>query len=341
MESPGASVLEIDDPAWTEFVVSHPASTVFHTPEWASVIADCYGFRTFAIVVYRDGKILSGCPVVEIRAPLGGRRWVSLPFTDECPLLTLEDTGDAVVKALSRLAHARNVTDFEIRSCLSASDGVYPLFRGYRHVVRLPTQPEDLHLRKSYRNLRNKAKREGVTIRRGVSTEDMDGFYRLHVMTRRRHGVPVQPKRFFDLIGRRLIEPGLGFILTAEYEGSAAAASIFLSHKDTLVTKYAASNPSVRDIGAGHLLDWVSLDSACREGYRLMDWGRTDVEAEGLRSYKLGWGAEEERLFYTHIARRQPRESRLRLGAAAQAVIRRSPEWMCRMLGELFYRGAA
>ncbi len=341
MEPSGASVLEIHDPAWTEFVISHPASTVFHTPEWASVVADSYGFRAFVVVVRQSGKVVSGCPLVEVRGPLGSRRWISLPFTDQCPLLMLEDAGEATVEALAVLARSGRVADLELRSALPASDGVYPVFRGYRHLIRLPLDPDELHIRKSYRNLRNKARREGVTIHRGASAEDLDGFYRLHVMTRRRHGVPVQPRRFFDLIGRGFLESGQGFILTAKYEGRAAAASLFLTHKETLVTKYAASDPSMRDIGAGHLLDWTSLDEACRDGFRVMDWGRTDADAGGLRTYKLGWGAEEERLYYTHVRARPPREHDPGPGTAAQALIQRSPEWVCRMLGELLYRWAA
>jgi lipid II:glycine glycyltransferase (peptidoglycan interpeptide bridge formation enzyme) len=246
-----------------------------------------------------------------------------------------------MLRPLVGIAHDKRVADLEIRSDMPAGEGIFPLQRGYHHHILLPSDPDDLHVRKSYRHLRNKARTAGVAVRRGESRQDVDTFYRLHAMTRRRHGVPVQPKRFFDLIARRLVETGNGFVLIAEYQGRPAAAGLFLSHKDTLVTKFAASDPAMRDVGAGHLVDWTSLDSACRNGYRVVDWGRTDSDAEGLRSYKLGWGAVETELVYTHLCRRPPQASAPHVNAAARSVIQHSPEWVCRMLGELLYRGAA
>lgn len=341
MKATGATIVEIDDPSWTEFVATHPHSTVFHTQAWVSVVADCYGFRSFAVVVQRGGEIVAGCPVVEVRRPFGGRRWVSLPFTDECRFLAREGVESSVIGTLAELADAEGVADLEIRSSLASDEGAFPVRRGFHHRIPLPENPDDLHVRKSYRHLRNRARREGITVRRGESRQDVDDFYRLHVMTRRRHGVPVQPKRFFDLIAGRLVEAGDGFVLIAEDQGRPAAAGLFLSHKDTLVTKFAASDPTMRDTGAGHLLDWTSLDAACRHGYRFMDWGRTDLEADGLRTYKLGWGAIETDLVYTHLGQRSPDATGPRVGTAAKAVIRHSPEWVCRLLGELLYRGAA
>ncbi len=341
MSIPVATIVEIDDPSWIEFVASHAESTVFHTQAWVSVVADCYGFRPFAIVMRHGGEVVAGCPVVEVRSLFGARRWVSLPFTDECHFLVREGSEGSVLEPLVELARVEHVADLEIRSSLTSDEGAFPVRRGYHHRIPLPDDPGDLHVRKSYRHLRNKARREGIAVRRGESRQDVDEFYRLHVMTRRRHGVPVQPKRFFDLIARRLVETGNGFVLIAEDQGRPAAASLFLSHKDTLVTKFAASNPTMRDTGAGHLLDWTSLDAACRAGYRFMDWGRTDLEAEGLRSYKVGWGAVETDLVYTHLCRRPPDATGPQVGSAAKGVIRHSPEWVCRLLGELLYRGAA
>ena len=60
-----------------------------------------------------------------------------------------------------------------------------------------------------------------------------------------------------------------------------------------------------------------------------------------LRRFKSGWGAREEPLAYTWIGN-APRPGGSRPFEAALAVlIRNSSPWVCRAMGELFYRYAA
>ncbi|HEV3362594.1 MAG TPA: GNAT family N-acetyltransferase, partial [Acidimicrobiia bacterium] len=60
------------------------------------------------------------------------------------------------------------------------------------------------------RNIR-RAERDGVQVHHARGRADVDRvFYSLHVRTRRRQGVPVQPRRFFSLLAG-LLETGLGF----------------------------------------------------------------------------------------------------------------------------------
>jgi hypothetical protein len=73
-----------------------------------------------------------------------------------------------------------------------------------------------------------------------------------------------------------------------------------------------------------------------------MDFGRTDLEGgDGLRYYKRGWGAVETPLVYTHISRTPPSGSSLSVGNLPKRMIRSSPPWVCRALGEVLYRWSA
>jgi hypothetical protein len=74
---------------------------------------------------------------------------------------------------------------------------------------------------------------------------------------------------------------------------------------------------------------------------RVLDWGRTDFANAGLREFKSGWGAREELLSYSVIADQPPLPASGRIGQAMAPVIRRSPRWVCRALGEVLYRFAA
>jgi hypothetical protein len=100
----------IDDSSWTEFVSAHPAATAFHLPAWASLIADCYGYEAFALSVRDDSsELIAGLPVIAVRSPLGARRWVSLPFTDHCPMLVRDGVERAMPPNSKCVARWRRV----------------------------------------------------------------------------------------------------------------------------------------------------------------------------------------------------------------------------------------
>ena len=70
-----------------------------------------------------------------------------------------------------------------------------------------------------------------------------------------------------------------------------------------------------------------------------------DADADGLRSFKRGWGAQETPLVYSAVGDVRP----VTLAPSApsipsrvlRTVISRSPEWVCRLTGEVLYRYAA
>jgi CelD/BcsL family acetyltransferase involved in cellulose biosynthesis len=338
------ATLQIDDPRWLELVLSHEKASPFHLPAWTKVIAECYGFKTLLLAVEDpNGELVGGMPVIAVRSPLGSTRWISLPYSDSCPPLLkagveLSDLASALREHIS----ASPVSEFEIRCALPAEPGVYPVEVGYHHTMSVARDVADLHPRKSQRENRNRAVRLGVEIVRGTEWDDLETFYRLHTLTRRRHGVPVQPIRLFRLIWDRLISAGHGWVLSAVYEGQVVVAGVYLSHNGTLVAKYHASDPGAPcDIGAGHLIEWRSMVIACEEGYHTLDVGRTDTDAEGLRLYKSGWGHSESPLVYTHLSVAEPKTSRPHVSGLARQIIRSSPLWVCRSLGEVLYRWTA
>jgi CelD/BcsL family acetyltransferase involved in cellulose biosynthesis len=336
--------VRIDDPRWSEFVDSHPDAGPFHLPAWASMIADCYRFHAFALTVQDgDGELLAGLPVITVPSLRGGRRWVSLPFTDSCPPLLRAGVGpEEVFAAIDAHVLATPVRGLEVRAALPQGPGRHPVPAGFIHTMALPADPAMLHPNKGHRNYRNQAVRKGVQVTQGSTAHDMATFYRLQTLTRRRHGVPVQPRRFFDLLLGRMIAPGHGFVATAAADGEVLSAAVYLIHNGVLVAKYQGSDPRLPDKRAGYLIDWEAMVSGCASGYRTLDLGRSDPDADGLRLYKSSWGAVEAPLTYTHVSRTPPAAGHgPDVGGLSRQIIRRSPVWVCRALGEVFYRWVA
>ena len=342
-----ASILELTDPGWGGFVARHPQATPFHHPDWARLVARCYGFRAFALAT-RDatGEIRAGLPVVEVRHLGAAPKWVSLPYTDCCPPLALApEEQEELAAALRRASSAAGVRQVEVRGPLPG--GSVTGAGALRHVLALCDDPAKVHAgfhrSQVQRNIR-RAEREGLTVREATRPEDLTGtFYRLHLRTRRRLGVPVQPRRFFRLLWENAISTGLGSVLIVETQDRPIAAAVFLAWNGTVIYKFGASDASAWSLRPNHLLFWHAIRGACEHGDQWFDFGRTDAGQAGLRDFKLSWGAVEEPLVYRTLGGK-PEPATTGEGLATRVlgpVIRHGPLLLCRAVGETLYRYVA
>jgi CelD/BcsL family acetyltransferase involved in cellulose biosynthesis len=340
------AILELADPRWADFVARQPSATPFHHPDWGRLIANCYGFRAFAVATSdATGQIRAGLPVIEVRHRLGEPKWVSLPFTDYCPpLVPVPQEETDLVAVLQRASKAAGIRRVEVRAPLEGASSVSRA--ALRHVIALGDDPAAVYagFRPSVRRKIRQARRQGVTIRRGERPEDlMNTFYRLHLRTRRRLGVPVQPRRFFCMLWESVIRTGLGSVLIAEASGRPVAAEVFLSWNGTTISKFSASDEKAWSLRANNLITWHLIKTACEQGSRSLDFGRTDAGNEGLCVFKQSWGAVEEPLVYVTLGvRSEPAPARDSMADHVLAsVIRHSPSVLCRAAGETLYRYAA
>ena len=188
----GTAVLELTDPRWADFVARQPAATAFHHPDWATLIARSYGFRAFAVATSdTTGKIQAGLPMIEVRHLRREPKWVSLPFTDYCPpLLSAPEEEAALSSALQEASQAAGVRRVEVRAPLLDTA---PVGTAFRHVVALDGDPDQVfaRFRRTVRQQIRQAENNGLKVRQAAGPEDLLGtFYRLHLRTRRRIGVP-------------------------------------------------------------------------------------------------------------------------------------------------------
>ena len=275
-----------------------------------------------------------------------GAKWVSLPYTDYCPPLAVARSEEERLTSALRLAStAAGIRKIEVRAPLAGTSSVSRM--ALRHVLALDGDPATVyagfHRSQVQRSIR-RAEREGLTVRRASCPADLtDIFYRLHLLTRRRQGVPIQPRRFFRLLWEGLITTGLGSVLIVEAPSQPVAAAVFLTWKETVIYKFGASEARAWPMRPNHLLFWHAIKAACDGGYRWLDFGRTDAGQEGLRNFKLSWGAIEQPLAYSALAA-EPGQGPGADGLATRflgSMIRHGPPLLCRAVGEALYRYAA
>lgn len=337
--------LELTDPAWSGFVGSVASAVAFHHPAWAALLSDCYGYPVFALaLVDATGRVHAGLPVVEVTVPLRGRRWVSLPFTDECaPLATSEALRSPLLAELQSARLAAGVRRLEVRAPVAAGRG-FAEPAGVVHKLRLEADPDAVHRRfkrsQVQRNIR-RAEREGVQVRRAEAPRDLvHTYYDLHLRTRQRQGVPAQPRRYFELLWDQVLARGLGSVSLAYAGSTPVAGAVFLDWNGTVVYKYGASDATAWSLRPNHLIFWDAIRRACIEGNHTFDFGRTELSNTGLREFKAGWGAEELPLTYASFAE-HPRQPSGELPKVVQRLLQRAPRWACEAVGTVLYRYAA
>jgi hypothetical protein len=117
------------------------------------------------------------------------------------------------------------------------------------------------------------------------------------------------------------------------------AAAIFLQTGPHVVYKFGASEPEHLRLRANNAVMWAAIRHYAATGCATLDLGRTTVGQQGLRRFKLSWGAEETPIGYWHYDLRRDRFVRQpdRSMGWHTAFFRRLPVPVLRWLGERLY----
>ncbi|MFL7839861.1 MAG: GNAT family N-acetyltransferase [Candidatus Promineifilaceae bacterium] len=332
------------DQRWLNFITTRKEANIFHHPAWIRTLAVSYGYRPFVVVdCDKRGEITAGVPMMEVNSYLTGRRWVSLPYSDHCsPLYRDDESLEKLLSSLELIYSSEVAPKIEVRWDYSKNPAFAVQPEYYLHTLRLGKSTNDLFagVKKSFRQCVKQAQKKGVRIERGDENEQFQQFYRQMVITRRQHGVPVQPKRFFDLLRTFVIDKGLGQLLCA-YRGDRYLASLLVLHwQKTMTIKYSCSSLPKSDMQMrpNHLLYWTAICWGAENGFASIDMGRCSLSNSGLRDYKLRWGVQEEMLNYSYLSTDPASIDHGNLLPILQRVIRRSPPIVCQLTGELLYK---
>jgi len=289
------------DPEWDRLAVSHPDYAFSHSAAWAKVLSKTYGHKPVYLRCSQLGELVALIPIMEVSSPLTGRRGVCLPFTDFCgPLMSAQGAWASTIEKLTEVAREREWKFFEIRGGTATEASATPALEFHGHTLDLSRGTEHLFtlLKSSARRALRKAARSGLSVQLTRTREAIQEFYRLHIRTRRRHGLPPQPFSFFLNIHDEIVKPGLGFVVTASVGSCCVAAAIFFHFGKNAVYKFGASDTSCQELRANNLIIWEGIRFLSQNGASTLHLGRTSLENDGLRRFKLTWGAQEERIKY-------------------------------------------
>jgi hypothetical protein len=289
------------DPEWDRLVVLHPDFSFFHSSAWAKVLSKTYGHQPIYLRCSHCSELTALIPMMEVRTLLRGYRGICLPFADFCgPLLFGEGSWAAAIDKLSNLARERKWKYFEVRGEKTLECSATPASSFYGHTLDLSAGSAALfaRVRSSARRAVRKAERSGLVVQVVRTRKAIGEFYRLHVRTRRRHGLPPQPVSFFLNIHEHVIEPGLGFVVVVRSGSRPVAAAVFFHFGKKAIYKFGASDERLQELRGNNMAMWEGIRFLAQNGAETLHFGRTALENQGLRRFKLTWGAQEEKIEY-------------------------------------------
>jgi hypothetical protein len=341
------TVYEIDpttDERWDDLLQSHPQASIFHTLGWLQALRKTYGYTPVAFTTSAPGSVLTnGIPFCKVTGFFGKQRLISLPFSDHCqPLVQSPEELKHLLGYLEQRQKEEGWQYVEIRPKDSgpiAGTGFEKSQSFLFHKLDLCCSLDEIfrgfHKNCVQRKIR-RADRERLEYEEGTSDSLLYGFYRLLVMTRRRHGLPAQPIKWFHnliaCLGTKLT------IALASKNGRPVAGMLTLRHKCTLLYKYGCSDDKFNALGGMQLLLWQAIRKAVEDQLWEFDLGRSDTNDVGLVTFKDRWGAVPQPLTYIAFPPQRKAPISVRNERIRRQICSLAPDVLLTASGRLLYR---
>jgi hypothetical protein len=275
-----------------------------------------------------------------------GKRGIALPFTDECDALASDSFAfRQMMRAALEFGRQKKWRYLEVRGGRKHLPDAIPSTSFYGHRLALDPGPQRVisGFTSATRRAVRKAEKSGLRIDFSQSSKSIEVFTKLHGRTRRRHGLPPQPTRFFTNIQQHIMAPGGGYAVIAWQDARPVAAAIFFRSGRDIVYKFGASDDRFQNLRPSNLVMARSIERFASDGYSELDFGRTSISNSGLRHFKLGWGAREHLIEYVRIDPRRGCYTQApdRASGSHTRLFRILPPFLSRLIGTAIYRHIA
>jgi CelD/BcsL family acetyltransferase involved in cellulose biosynthesis len=294
----------LSDDRWDDLMNRHPRASVFHERGWLEALGRTYGYSPLVLTsAPEDQPLKDGIVLCRVSSWITGTRLVSLPFSDHCEPL-LDDASEPLeFMNYLRAQCDRNRWKYaELRPLFGAPGGGYGLPNSssyWFHELDMTRSLEQLFNRlhrNSFQQMVRRAERERLSWEGGRSKQLVNEFYRLLLATRRRHGLPPQPRKWFknlvECMGDKIQ------ITLARKGGVPIAAALTLRHGSCIVHKYGCSDKRFHNLGGMPFLIWHSIEEGKASGAEWIDFGRSDLDNHGLITFKDRLGTTRRLLTY-------------------------------------------
>lgn len=304
---------------WDRYVQDHPHATGYHLSAWRKVVTHAFGHQTFYFMAQnQQGEVRGVLPLVLLSSKLFGRFLVSMPFVNYGGVLADSDEPrDRLLTAALAIAQETDAAHLELRQ---QTPDLPWLSKRHKVSMHLPLPRDFDTLWKAFpsklRSQIRRAQREEMTVRiDGVDL--LDPFYEVFSRGMRDLGTPVYGKSFFRTI-LETFNKEARIVVVSRHKNPLAVGFVY-GFGTTLEIPWAASDRRYNRFAPNMLLYNSTLEYACREGFRVFDFGRSTVDSGTFR-FKQQWGAEPIPLYWyywlkegNHLPELNPQNQKYRL----------------------------
>ena len=300
----------LSDSRWDDLVARHPRASVFHRRGWLEALHRTYGYTPLVFTSAPEAQSLKdGIVFCRVSSWITGTRLVSLPFCDHCEPL-IDDVGESqeFINHLQAECERARWKYVELRP-FSDGQGGYglPISNSYWfHELDITPSLERLFKglhKTSIQGKIRRANRERISCEAGRSEQLVGEFYRLLLVTRRRHGLPPQPRKWFETLLECMGDNVQ--ITLARWGRVPIAAVLTLRHGACVVYKYGCSDQRFHNLGGMPFLMWHMIEDGKASGAEWIDFGRSDLDNQGLINFKDRLGTTRKLLTYYRYTHRK------------------------------------
>ena len=329
---------------WDELLLTSDQSIFFQTSAWAKVLCESYNYKPLYFITKNNGRLSSLIPVMEVNSCLTGKRGVSLPFTDYCtPIGSSEDQLTILTEKLIDYGTQAGWKHVELRGGRNYLKRFTTSATFISHTLELSGSEDQIFktFRGSTRRNIKHAVKENVRVIFDRSWKSVEAFYRLNSKTRKHHGIPPQPKKFFKKLHEHIISKDRGIVAIALHETVPVAGGVFFEYGKKALFKYGASMRRYHHLRPNNLMMWETIKRYLHSGFQYFSFGKTEPENKGLAQFKHGWGTRERPIYYyTYDVRAEAFIERKKNLKSSYPFFRLMPAPLLKLAGNMLYRHA-
>lgn len=293
-----------DENRWDEFVLRHQCGTFYHLAGWRRIFEDRLGHRSFYLTCEVDGALRALLPLVQVKSLLFGNALISCPFLVYGGPLAADPAAErAVVDRACELARELNVDHLELRNRQPLAIDTADWIASDTHVTfrkRIDPDPDV--------NLKAIPRKQRAMIRKGEKAglvaeidDDASRLYSAMLECKRNLGTPFFGRAYLQAIKDEFGDQAE--IMTIVRGAETVCSVMSFRFRDEILPYYGGGGDLARDCKGNDYMYWRVMDRACRNGVRLFDYGRSQVNSGAYR-FKKHWGFEPESMAYQyHLVR--------------------------------------
>lgn len=331
---------------WDELILNYPEYSFFHTSTWTKLLQETYKFKPHYLMAKEYGNVKAILPLMEVNSIFTGRRAISLPFSDFCePLVSRGVSLKRIRHKMIDYCKEKKFNSLELRDGEVHLDNSIITPAGYQHILDLAISEEQLFKSFSDNTRRNikKAIRSQISFEICNSPSALEDFYNMNCYTRRRHGLPPQPLKFFRNLYDFVLINNKGFIGISKFGGKSIAGAVFLLIGQKALYKYGASLIEYQNLRPNNLLMWESIKYLKDQGFSELNFGRTELENIGLRRFKISWGSKEKILNYYRyeLGKTSNINTSAKTFSQGSMLLNKFPIIVLKLIGKILYKHIA